>query len=121
LDRKAKMAKGLVFRLIRFMKFHQARGRAHQKMSMSYRTIAGRDSTHAAFFDLGNAHQKLEHADRFLIDGMKPIISDILTFTGINSNSYFKVRIFFTYHLNTILMSNTVFENKAFNYRKKHL
>jgi len=82
LDKKAKTVKGLVFRLIRFMKFHQARSRAHNKMSLSYRTIAGRDSTHAAFFELANAHQNLEHADRFLIDGMKPVIADLLTFTG---------------------------------------
>lgn len=82
LDKKAKMVKGVVFRLIRFMKFHQARSRAHEKMSLSYRTIAGRDSTHAAFFELAGAHQKLEHADRFLIDGLKPVIADLLTFTG---------------------------------------
>lgn len=81
LDKKAKMVKGVVFRLIRFMKFHQARSRAHEKMSLSYRTIAGRDSTHAAFFELAGAHQKLEHADRFLIDGLKPVIADLLTFT----------------------------------------
>ena len=51
-------------------------------MALSYRTIAGRDSTHAAFFELAGAHQKLEHADRFLIEGFKPIIADLLTFTG---------------------------------------
>lgn len=82
LDRKAKMVKGLVLRLIRFMKFHQARSKAHEKMSLSYRSIAGRDSTHAAFFELANAHQRLVLADRFLIDGFKPIIDDLLTFTG---------------------------------------
>ena len=82
LDKKATMVKGLVFRLIRFMKFHQARSKAHDKMALSYRTIAGRDSTHAAFFELAGAHQKLEHADRFLIEGFKPIIADLLTFTG---------------------------------------
>ena len=29
-----------------------------------------------------NAHQRLVLADRFLIDGFKPIIDDLLTFTG---------------------------------------
>ena len=67
-------------------------------MAHSYRNIAGRDSTHEAFDELAHgkspwesrdriepllilAHQKLEQADRTLINELKPIISDLLTFT----------------------------------------
>merc|ERR1712242_67406 len=68
-------------RTIRFMKLHQVRAKAHEKMAHSYRNIAGRDSTHEAFDELAHAHQKLEQADRTLINELKPIISDLLTFT----------------------------------------